>query len=90
MKSAYELALERLGGLKSYTQEQKKRLAEIDKVYDAKRAEITLRLDEKLKSLAGDPDAVTKEETLRREAASELARLEEKRESEKNRIRNHP
>jgi len=88
MKSAYEIAMERLGGLRTYSPEQKTRLAEIDRMYDAKRAEIILHLEERLKALSDDPEAETKAQALRQDAAMELARIEEKRESDKNRIRN--
>jgi hypothetical protein len=90
MKSAYELAMERLA--KSEPQEkplspdQKARLAEIDTVYKGKWAEREVFLKGQLeKALAeGDADAA---EQVRTQLAREKVRLEEEREEEKNRIR---
>lgn len=91
MKSAYELAMERLAKSdpdagKPLTAEQKSRLAEIDLVYKGKIAEreIFLRkqLDEAL--AAGNFE---ESEKVRTQIASERARLEEEREDEKERAR---
>ncbi|MCH8203513.1 MAG: hypothetical protein IID09_00025 [Candidatus Hydrogenedentes bacterium] len=82
MKSAYEIAMEKLdaasGPVKTLSDEQKEQVAEIDKSCDAKIAETKLTFDEKL--AAAPPEKV---EELQQELASELARLEEKRETEK-------
>jgi hypothetical protein len=91
MKSAYELAMERLsksdpGSSKPLTAEQRSRLAEVDKVYQGKIAEREIFLRQQLeKALAGhDADEVAK---VRKQMASEKSRLEEDREAEKDRIR---
>jgi hypothetical protein len=91
MKSSYELAMERLaksdpGFASVLTPEQRARLAEIDRVFQGKVAEreIFLRLQLE-KALSGqDADEVEK---IRKQIASEKVRLEEERESEKNRVR---
>ncbi|HEY5078696.1 MAG TPA: hypothetical protein VII43_02570 [Opitutaceae bacterium] len=91
MKSAYELAMERLsksdtGSRKALTPEQRSRLAEIDRVYRGKIAEREIFLKQQLdRALAGtDADEVDK---VRKQMASEKARLEEDRESEKDAVR---
>jgi hypothetical protein len=91
MKSAYELAMERLaksdpdGGTK-LTAEKKARLAEIDLVYKGKIAEreifLKKRIDEALNE--GKLAEVNK---IVDQIASERARLEEEREDEKERVR---
>jgi len=85
MKTAYELAIERLGGAeKKLTQEQKKELAEIDRVYDAKVAEAKIGSESRLKEASDDPE---KEKQVREELAEELARLDRKREDKKDAVR---
>ena len=84
MKTAYELAMERLGGTKSYSREKKQKLSEIDKVYAARKAEIRLRADEDLAKAADDSE---NQDRIREEAARELARLAEKHEAEKEKVR---
>ena len=86
MKSAYELAMERLGGTVDYTESQKEAMAEIDRRYDAKDAEARLGADTRIKKSAGDP---TKIEAAQQELVRDLARHQEKREAEKNAILNH-
>ena len=90
MKSAYELAMERLQAAEPaaapLSAEQKTRLAELDARYKAKLAErdIFLRkaLDETLEK--GDEEEADK---VRQQMASERARLEEEREAEKEKVR---
>jgi hypothetical protein len=91
MKSAYELAMERLAkadpdSAKPLSAEQKDRLAEIDRVYKGKIAEREIFLKQKLEEAlsAGKFDEV---EEVRKQIASERARLEEEREGEKERVR---
>lgn len=91
MKSAYELAMERLAksdpdAAKPMSAERKARLAEIDRVYQGKIAEREIFLKQQLNAaLAGQQfdDA----DKLRKQIASEKARLEEEREEEKERAR---
>lgn len=92
MKSAYELAMERLqkedpdGGV-PLTEEQKDALAEIDRKYTAKIAEREIFLKGKLKEAAKNRDFESMEQ-LDKQLVNERLRLEEERESKKNQIRN--
>jgi len=86
IKSAYELAMERMGGVpaQKLTSEQKTKLAELDKVYTAKIAEQELSLQPKIAEARkkGDADAAAKwEETLRNEVAKLRRQLEEKKDA---------
>ena len=85
LKSAWELALERTGGKTAgkLTGVQKEKLAELDRVYTAKIAEVELDLKPKI-AAAGNPDDRQKlEETLR----AEIAKLRRKLEDEKDKVR---
>lgn len=90
MKSAYELAMERLERSepkgRALTAEQKKRIGEIDLVYKGRWAEREIFLKGQLETelAKGDPDAV---EQIRRQLASEKVRLDEECEDEKERVR---
>ena len=90
MKSAYELAMERLAKSepkqKPLTAEQKTRLAEIDKVHKGKWAEREVFLKEQLeKALSGgDADEADK---VRTQLAREKLRIEDECEEEKERVR---
>jgi hypothetical protein len=91
MKSAYELAMERLSksdpsASRLVTPEQRKRLAEVDRLYQGKIAEREIFLKQQLEqALQGrDADAVEK---IRKQISSEKARLEEDRESDKEQVR---
>lgn len=90
MKSAYELAMERLAksepSTAPLTPEQKARLAEIDKVYQGKLAEREIFLKQQLESALADQKA-DEAEKIRQQLASERARIEEEREDEKERVR---
>jgi Spy/CpxP family protein refolding chaperone len=82
IKSAYELAMERLGKQpgQKLTDEQKSKLAELDRVYTAKIAERELELKPKI-AVAGTPEDRQKlEETLRSEIGKLRAKLEEQKE----------
>ena len=91
MKSAYELAMERLAKSdpeagKPMSAARKARLAEIDRTYQGKIAEREIFLKQQLNTaLAGQKfdDA----DKLRKQIANEKARLEEEREEEKERVR---
>ena len=92
MKSAYELAMERLAesdpsSAKPLTNAQKAKLAEIDTVYQGKIAEREIFLKQKLNEarVNRDLDAI---EALRPQIASERKRLEAECEDEKERVRN--
>lgn len=89
MKSAYELAMERLEqqspSLK-ITDDQRARLAEIDSLYKAKMAEKELLLADLIRQeqAAGKASEVDK---LHHQLASELRRLAEECESKKENVR---
>ncbi|HEU5078157.1 MAG TPA: hypothetical protein VFT72_03045 [Opitutaceae bacterium] len=91
MKSAYELAMERLAksdpdAATPLTSEQKDRLAEIDRVYKGKIAEREIFLKQKLDEAMAN-GRLEEIEEVRKQIASERARLEEEREDEKERVR---
>lgn len=91
MKSAYELAMERLQrseptAEKPLTAEQKERLAEITRVYQGKIAEREIFLKQRLAE-AQSRGELEETENIRKQMASERARLEEEREDEKERVR---
>jgi hypothetical protein len=87
MKSAFELAMSRLekdSPTKKLTDDQKRRLGEVDEEIKAKIAEKKVFLEGEIAKSAGDPAT---EEQLRKQLAMEIARLEEKREDKKRKIR---
>lgn len=91
MKSAYELAMERLAksdptSSRPLTAEQKDRLAEIDRVYRGKLAEREIFLKKQLNDALAD-QKLDEVEKIQQQIASERARIEEEREDEKERVR---
>ncbi len=91
MKSAYELAMERLAksdpnANKPLTPEQKSRLAEIDRVYQGKLAEREIFLKKQLEDALAAQNA-EEFEKIKKQLTSERARIEEEREDEKERVR---
>jgi len=91
MKSAYELAMERLrlsdpDAAAPLTPEQKERLAEIDRVYQGKTAEREIFLKKQLDELlaAGNWEEAEK---VKKQLAGEKARLAEEKEAEKEKVR---
>ena len=83
MKSAYELAMERLGGTKTYTAGQKRQIAEIDRVCDAKIAEAKLAAEDRLRKTAKPEDR----DKIREELARRIAAFEKEREARKDGVR---
>ncbi|MBR6057751.1 MAG: hypothetical protein IKP58_06240 [Victivallales bacterium] len=85
MKSAFELAMERLGGgARQYTAEQKERFNEIDRDIDAQIAQVKLQaLSDRLK-LADDMEKLKEFDD---HLAEDLRRLEVKREDKKEALR---
>jgi hypothetical protein len=85
MKSAYELAMSRLEKSSPAVQltiEQKQQIAEVDNAINAKIAEKKIFLEDQIaKAPYQERDA------LERQLVSEIARLEEKRERDKEKIR---
>jgi len=90
MKSAYELAMERLQKTSpslSLTEDQKKELAEIDSKYRAKIAEKELFLNEQIRK-AQTQDKIEQVEPLEKQLTSEVRRLREECEANKEKLRN--
>ncbi len=90
MKSAYELAMERLAksepAEKPLSPAQKARLAEIDTLYKGKWAEREVFLRGQLEKALSSGDAEAAEQ-VRTQLAREKIRLEEERDEEKERVR---
>jgi len=89
MKSAYELAMERLEKASpslSLTEDQKKELAEVDSVYRAKIAEKELFLRNQIQKAqkAGKFEEV---ESLEKQLVLEIQRLQEECEATKEKLR---
>lgn len=85
IKSAYELAMERMGASRgpSLTDAQKKQLAELEQLYKAKIAEEELALQPKIVAAraAGQlEEAEQLQQTLQAQLAKLRAKLEEKKE----------
>jgi len=88
MKTAYELAMERLekasGPTRKLSNAQKSRIAEIEKIYDAKIAETKLASESEMLS-ADSMEALNK---FRQGLADAIASIEERREKEKEAVWN--
>jgi hypothetical protein len=89
MKSAYELAMERLQKASpslSLTDEQKKELAEVDSRYQAKIAEKELFLKDQIRKAQTD-GKVDDIDSLEKQLALEIRRLQEECEAKKEKLR---
>ena len=90
MKSAYELAMERLAkndpAARPLTAAQKSRLAEIDRVFQGKIAEREIFLKQQLEAALA-AEKFDDADKVRKQMAGEKARLEEEREAEKEKVR---
>lgn len=89
MKSAYELAMERLqkqAPATKITTEQKSKLGELDVLYKAKRAERELFLKGEIAKAAAKGDAQEYEE-LQQQLTRDLRRLDEELETKKEKVR---
>jgi hypothetical protein len=89
MKSAYELAMERLEKASpsiSLTEDQKKEIAEIDSVYRAKIAEKEVFLKDQISKArnAGKPEEV---ESFEKQLVSEIRRMQQDCEAKKEKLR---
>jgi hypothetical protein len=91
MKSAYELAMERLkkqdpGSGKKVTDAQKKKIADIDSLYRSKIAESEILMKPKIAQArrAGDDTGAAE---LERRLADDLRKFNEQCESEKEKVR---
>lgn len=89
MKSAYELAMERLEKSSpsiALTEEQKKEIAEVDSVCRAKIAEKELFLKGQIRK-AQAADKFEEAESLEKQLSSEIRRLQEECEAKKEKLR---
>ena len=89
MKSAYELAMERLEKASpsiSLTEDQKREIAELDSVYRAKIAEREVFLKDQIRNaqIAGNLEEV---QSIEKQLASEMRRLQEECEVKKENLR---
>ncbi len=90
IKSAYDLALERLekrdGKLTPLTPEQKKAIAEAENMAKAKTAEVEIMFQQKWQAAfaGGKPEEI---EEVERQKRSELDRIRRQAEADKERIR---
>jgi ABC-type hemin transport system substrate-binding protein len=89
MKSAYELAMERLEKASpsiSLTDDQKKEIAEVDSVYVAKIAEREVFLKDQIRKAQATTN-LEEAEKLEKQLASEIRRLQEDCEAKKEKLR---
>lgn len=91
MKSAYELAMERLAKAdpeanKPLSAEQKARLSEIDRVFKGKWAEREIFLKQSLEAALARQE-LEEVEKIKRQLADEKIRIEEDRDAEKEKVR---
>ena len=89
MKSAYELAMERLEKASpslSFTEDQKKEISEVDSVYRAKIAEQELFLKNQIRN-AQTARKLEEVESLEKQLASEIRRLQNECEAKKEKLR---
>jgi hypothetical protein len=89
MKSAYELAMERLeksAPTIALTTEQKQQIAEIDSTYKARIAEKELFLKDQIRD-ARRGGSTDEAESLEKQLAAEIRRLQEDREAKKEKLR---
>jgi ABC-type hemin transport system substrate-binding protein len=89
MKSAYELAMERLEKASpsiSLTDDQKKEIAEVDSVYVAKIAEREVFLKDQIRKEQATTN-LEEAEKLEKQLASEIRRLQEDCEAKKEKLR---
>ena len=84
MKSSFDLAMERLGGLKKISDKKKELIAEIESKTKAKVAETELAAENKIKTCK-DPYEIEK---IKTKLASDISSIRDKAEQEKEKIRN--
>lgn len=88
MKSAYELAMERLQQQSPsgppLTDEQKAQLAEMDSFYESKMAEKKILFDNEMKQAMGNPQAL---QEIQERLQVDIRRLEAERDEKKEAIR---
>jgi hypothetical protein len=89
MKSAYELAMERLEKASpsiSLTEDQKKEMAEVDSTYRAKIAEKEVFLKDQIRK-AQSAGKLEEAESLEKQLASDIRRLQQDCEAKKEKLR---
>ena len=89
MKSAYELAMERLEKASPstpLTEDQKKEIAEVDSVYRAKIAEREVFLKDQIRN-AQTTGKLEEAQSIEKQLASEMRRLQEECEAKKEKLR---
>jgi len=89
MKSAYELAMERLAKnqpIVALSDDQKKRLADVDSTFKARIAEKELFLKDQIRT-AQSAGKFEEMESLEKQLASEIRRLQEDCEAKKEKLR---
>lgn len=89
MKTAYELAMERLSKASpsiKLTDEQKRRLADLDSRYAAKIAEREIALKDQITKVAGEED-FEKVQALEQQLVSERKKLQAELEEKKEAVR---
>lgn len=88
MKTAYELAMERLektsGPTRKLSAEQKAQIAEIEKLYEAKTAELKLASEARMQTAKSQEEW----DAMQADLASKLAEIEEQREKDKEKVWN--
>ena len=85
MKSAFELAMERLGGdVRQYSPEQKEELTEVDRLYESKIVQAKFAAEDRRRKAAGDPKAL---QQINEDLALEIRSLESKRDRRKEEMR---
>lgn len=86
MKSAYELAMERLektsGPSKKLNDEQRAEIAQIETLYEARIAETRLDFDQKISAAA----SATELEELQRQLGQKMSELEQERDQKKEAV----
>ena len=89
MKSAYELAMERLqkqAPTKSLTAAQKAEIADLESLYKSRIAQLEISIGDEIQA-AQASEAYEKVDELKARLVQQRARLEEEREEKKERVR---
>ncbi len=85
MKSAFELAMERLGGaVQQFTAEQKEQLSEVERLYEAKIAQARFEAQARLETCQNDPEKV---QQVQADLAVEIRSIEIRRDRKKEELR---
>lgn len=86
MKSAFELAMERLGGnVRQYTAVQKEQLADVDRLYDSKVVQAKFDAEARRRQAGGDAQKLKQ---IDDDLATEIRSLDARRNRKKDELRN--